>query len=81
MTGYLVSENDSGETVHQMVFNAQFLPLGGQGWIRLLQFLPDGQTVHVSTFSPFLLEDGDPQTSPWRSSADDDFYFTLSELE
>jgi len=76
--GYLDSENIFGEQAHQLMFNAQFLPKGGQGWLRLLEFLPDGQTVHVRTYSPYFANDGNPRTNPWRMSADDDFSFTLS---
>jgi len=77
MEDYLVSKNDFGENVHQIVFNAQFLPQAGQGWIRLLEFLPDGKTVHVRTYSPYLDEDGDPATAGWRTGAVDDFSFEL----
>jgi hypothetical protein len=43
-----------------MVFNAQALGggwygNGSEGWLRILEFLPDGKTVKVKTFSPFLL--------------------------
>jgi hypothetical protein len=74
----LKSRNDDGQDVHQIVFNAQFLPRGGQGWLRLLEFLPDGKTVHVRTFSPFFALDHDPTTAEWRAGPDDDFTFELS---
>lgn len=80
MVDYLVSKNDAGQDVHQMVFNAQFLPQGGQGWLRLLEFLPDGKTVHVRTFSPYFALDGDPATAEWRSGAADDFSFELTPM-
>jgi len=76
--GYLKSENIYGEDVHQLLFNAQFLPQGGQGWLRLLEFLPDGQTVHVRTYSPYFAGDGNATTDPWRIGPDDDFSFKLS---
>jgi hypothetical protein len=78
MVAYLESENIYGESVHQMLFNAQFLAKGGLGWLRLLEFMPDGQTVHVRTYSPYFAADGDPLTAPWRKSSDDDFSFTIS---
>jgi hypothetical protein len=40
--------------VHQMLFNTQWSPRGGEGWVRLLEFLPDGKTVKVWTISPYL---------------------------
>ena len=52
--GYLKSTGNEGNVVHQMVFNSQFETNGGNGWIRMLEFLNDGTTVHVRTYSPFL---------------------------
>ena len=76
--GYLASEGVDGNMVQQMLFNAQHLAgNGGDGWLRLLEFLPDGKTVRVKTFSPYLDESGWPQ---WRVDADDWFTFELSAL-
>jgi len=80
MTAYLASRGNHGDTVHQLLFNAQFLPLGGEGWIRLLKFLPDGTTVHVRTFSPYFAADGNPGTPHWRTGPEDDFTSHLSPL-
>lgn len=52
-TGYLVSQGSQNQTVHQMLFNTQFETYGGNGWLRVLEFLDDGRTVRVSTYSPF----------------------------
>ncbi len=78
MVDYLVSPNDFAQPVHQLVFNAQFLPQGGQGWLRLLEFQPDGKTVHVRTYSPYFALDGDAATAPWRTAPEDDFTFELT---
>ena len=50
--GYIESLGEAGNTVHQMLFNSQFETRGGNGWIRLLEFLDDGQTVRLRTVSP-----------------------------
>jgi hypothetical protein len=50
--GFLANKNDRGKTVHQMLVNYQMRPLGGEGYLRLLEFLPDGKTVHVKSYSP-----------------------------
>lgn len=50
--GYLASEGDHGNVVHQMLFNSQFEPHGGNGWLRVFEFLDDGRSVRVRTFSP-----------------------------
>ena len=51
--GFLESTDNAGKTVHQMFVNSQFETLGGDGWIRLIEFLQDGKTVRVRTYSPF----------------------------
>jgi hypothetical protein len=50
---YLASVGDDGNTVHQMLFNSQFETFGGNGWLRVLEFLNDGVTVRVRTYSPY----------------------------
>jgi hypothetical protein len=52
-TGYLASVTDRGNICHQMLSNYQFRPrLGGDGYMRLVEFLDDNQTVRVFTYSP-----------------------------
>jgi hypothetical protein len=50
--GFLVSKNDRGDAVHQMLINYQMRQLGGEGYLRILEFLPDGKTVRVRSYSP-----------------------------
>ncbi|WP_197531391.1 lamin tail domain-containing protein [Posidoniimonas corsicana] len=50
--GYLASEGQPSQTVHQMLFNTQFETNGGNGWLRLIEFLDDGRSVRVRTYSP-----------------------------
>jgi hypothetical protein len=51
-SGLLASQNDHGEIVDQMVVDYQSRQLGGEGYLRLLEFQPDGKTVHVKSYSP-----------------------------
>jgi hypothetical protein len=51
-TGYLASKNDGGRTTHQILQNYQMRRLGGESYLRLLEFLPDKRTVRVRTYSP-----------------------------
>lgn len=51
-TGYRTDVNDLGNTVHQMLVNYQMRSLGGEAYIRLLEFQPDGRTVRVRSYSP-----------------------------
>jgi len=59
-TGYRADTNDAGTTTHQMLSNFQMRALGGEAYMRLLEFLPDGETVRVRSYSPlfdrYLLE-------------------------
>ena len=53
---YRCDKNVAGKTVHQMMFNVQCLGggwegNGGDGWLRLLEFMPDGKTIKASTYS------------------------------
>jgi hypothetical protein len=50
--GFLAGKNDRGDVVHQMLVNYQMRQLGGEGYLRILEFLPDGKTVHVKSYSP-----------------------------
>jgi Concanavalin A-like lectin/glucanases superfamily/Calcineurin-like phosphoesterase len=76
---YHLDEGDHGNTVHELLVDPQNMANGGNGWIRLLEFDPDGITVHVKTYSPFLnVWDTNPdvrydiQMSPFRGP-DGDF--------
>jgi hypothetical protein len=53
-TGYLASVTDQNTTCHQMLSNYQFRNLGGEGYLRLLEFQHDGRTVKVTSYSPLL---------------------------
>lgn len=66
-----------GRVVHQMLFNAQWAPRGGNGWLRLLEFLPDGKTVNVWTVSPYLAASAKDDSAGWPTSPDLRFSITL----
>jgi hypothetical protein len=70
--GYLKSTGTGGNVVHQMMINAQFETNGGNGWMRVLEFLKDGKTVRVRTYSPFL--------DLYRTDPTNDFEIVLSQL-
>ncbi|MBP7826274.1 MAG: hypothetical protein KA236_06965 [Verrucomicrobia bacterium] len=50
--GRLSSTNDFGGVVHQMLVNYQMKALGGEAFLRLVEFLPDGKTVQLKAYSP-----------------------------
>lgn len=80
--GFRTDTNAGGKQVHQMVFNAQALGggwhgNGGDGWLRYLEFLPDGKTVNVKTFSPLFAISPSTRQLAWRTADYDQFSFQL----
>lgn len=80
--GFRQDKNVAGKKVSQMVFNAQALGggwhgNGGDGWLRILEFLPDGKTVKVKTFSPLFAISPSTQHLAWRTEPYDEFEFTI----
>jgi hypothetical protein len=51
--GRLSSTNNFGGVVHQMLVNYQMKTLGGEAFLRLVEFHPDGKTVQVKAYSPY----------------------------
>jgi len=78
---YLASKADAGQTVHQILANYQdnspnpggtVQPprgYGGGGFLRLMQFSPDGKTVRVRSYSPWY--------DKYLSEPDQDFTITV----
>ena len=57
--GWRIDKNSAGKEVYQMMFNMQGIDgamsgNGGDGWLRILEFKPDGKTVKVHTYSPLF---------------------------
>lgn len=50
------SINDAGRRVHETLVDYQGLPNGGNGWLRILRFVPDQNTIEVRGYSPLLDE-------------------------
>jgi len=77
--GYRMDKNQAGKPVHQILFDAQSMGggsrsgNGGDGWIRILEFFPDGKTVKIKTFSPLF--GVSPTTRPyaWKRDARNEF--------
>lgn len=81
-TGFRTDKNQAGRDVAQMMFNCQALGggmsgNGGDGWIRLLEFMPDGETVSVRTYSPLFGFSDKTSHLAWRTEPFDQFTFKL----
>jgi hypothetical protein len=77
--GYRKDKNSTGKTVHQILFDAQSMGgghrdgNGGDGWIRILEFFPDGKTVRVRTFSPLFGISPTTQQFAWKADARNEY--------
>ena len=45
---------DGGNLVNEIFANYQTFPNGGDGWLRIMTFHPDSNTISIQTYSPFL---------------------------
>ena len=75
---YREDVNHTGKLVHQMLFNAQregggWHGNGGDGWLRILEFLPDDRTLKVYTFSPLFWISPSTRHLAWRTESYDQF--------
>jgi hypothetical protein len=52
--GRLTSEGEHGNKVHQLLADYQWMENGGNGWLRVMTFVPDENKVVVTTYSPLL---------------------------
>ncbi|MCF7817538.1 MAG: metallophosphoesterase [Kiritimatiellales bacterium] len=52
--GRLTSVGDKGNEVHQILANYQMKPNGGDGWLRIMKFIPEEKKIAVTTYSPLL---------------------------
>ena len=80
--GFSWAKNASGKSVAQMVFNTQaigggFSGNGGDGWLRLLEFMPDRKTVKATTFSPFFYGSTSTNHMAWKTDERNQFTFEL----
>ena len=51
---------------------------GGDCWLRILEFKPDGKTISVSTFSPLFAISKRTAHMAWRNEACDRFDITVA---
>jgi hypothetical protein len=51
---HLASRGAQGQLIHQMLSDYEAVRGNGAGFLRLLEFLPDGTTLQVKTYSPVL---------------------------
>ena len=72
----------TGKNVPQMMFNAQtadkqWFGNGGDGWLRIMEFMPDGKTIKIKTFSPLFALSPLTCDKSWRTDSYDQFDITI----
>lgn len=50
--GRAISRGDNGNLVHEILANYQAEFNGGNGWLRLLRFVPSQNKIYIDTYSP-----------------------------
>ncbi len=81
-SSFTMGANIAQKKVAQMMFNAQTADAkphgnGGEGWVRTLEFMPDGCTIKVKTFSPLYAISEHTAHLAWRRESYDEFEFKL----
>ncbi len=81
-TAYRLDRNAAGKKVNQITFNAQAMGggwhgNGGDGWLRIMEFLPDGKTVIMRTFSPHFALSPSTQKLSYSKEAYNNFEIQL----
>ncbi len=78
-----IDSNQNGKSVTQMMFNAQTADgqwhgNGGDCWLRILEFKPDGKTISVRTFSPLFALSPTTSQFAWRTKPFDQFDIVIN---
>ena len=81
-TSYRVDMAADGRDIPQMMFNSQqgdgdWNGNGGDCWLRILEFKPDGKTIGVRTFSPLFAISQLTQNLAWRTAEYDQFEIVI----
>ena len=80
--GFRTDTNAANKKVQQMLFNAQalgggWMGNGGDGWLRILEFMADNHTVHVKTFTQLFAISPTTQQFALRKEVYDEFSFEI----
>ena len=79
---FSMDKNSSGKSVAQMAFNTQAIGggwhgSGGDGWLRLLEFMPDKKTIKARTFSPLFAISPSTRHLAWKHDKLSEFSFVV----
>lgn len=81
MASFRVEKRLDGGNLPIMMFNPQAISgwngNGGDGWLRILEFKPDGKTISVKTYSPFFAFSKKTEHLAWEKSPEHRFDITI----
>ena len=81
MCAFHVAKKSDGKNLPIMMFNPQAITgwygNGGDGWLRILEFKPDGKTVSASTYSPLFGASPSTENLAWKLSPEHKFEFQI----
>ena len=79
---YRIDKAADGRNIPQMMFNSQqgdgdWNGNGGDCWLRILEFKPDGKTISVRTFSPLFAISKHTKHLAWRTDSYDQYEIVI----
>lgn len=81
MSGNIDYTNAKGRKIPLVLFNPQscggWHGNGGDGWLRIMEFMPDGKTVSMRTYSPLFAASERTQDLSWNRDSDNEFRLVL----
>lgn len=83
MSAFRSENNADGTPVHIMMFNPQAISgwngNGGDGWLRILEFKPDGKTIKARTYSPLFAASQKTESLAWDRKPQQEFEFVIDQ--
>ena len=81
MSAFHTAKKADGKNLPIMMFNPQAISgwygNGGDGWLRILEFKPDGKTISVRTYSPLFAFSQRTENLAWEESPKHKFEFQI----
>lgn len=77
MSSHLYYEKSNGVKIPIVMFNPQaqggWDGNGGDGWLRIMEFMPDGKTISMRTYSPLFAASAQTHHLSWNRDSDNEF--------
>lgn len=73
MSGNIDYTNAKGRKIPLVLFN----PQSCGGWLRIMEFMPDGKTISMRTHSPLFAASERTQDLSWNRDSDNEFKLVI----